>query len=404
VKGDPVPAFRRHRVWWQLLVFVLVSSAAVYIGMAFDKKVASFMPESGSLPSTLNQKPSGYSGLAELTDKLHLPWQRWQKSYRELKKVSGTLVVISPDESFRDFEVEQILHWVSEGNCLIYLDNFAFKFERRLIKKIGLDAYLSENLMDSLMSTDSANPEMDNVPNLAISADYRLSGGTALLKDKFGSLLVKVPHKKGTVIVGSTPSLGANRRLSQKSNWPNFQFLINLFRTTGGTVWFDEASHGFSTGSNVFIVLGRGPVGAITVQLLAVVLLGFAASWQRFGSVEVINDRRKISNTEFIRGLAAAYQRVRATDLALDVVFHSFKGQLCKALGISTAESNQKIGEAWSLATSQPASDLIGLLDKIDAALSGEKPSTEQMMELVTACDKITERSKELLFAKGWHS
>ena len=58
--------FVRHRIWWQLAVFIIVSTGAVTAGMKFDDEMAKFLPETVSQTSTFNAKPSGTSGLFEL--------------------------------------------------------------------------------------------------------------------------------------------------------------------------------------------------------------------------------------------------------------------------------------------------------------------------------------------------
>ncbi|MBX9695706.1 MAG: DUF4350 domain-containing protein, partial [Cyanobacteria bacterium] len=127
VRVSSLPEVSRNQLWWQLTALVLVSTVSVIIGASFDKQLARFMPESRTLASTYNGKASGLEALSRLTAKLGKDVTTWEKPYRHLSAVKGTLVIISPTESLKEFEIDQILGWVKEGNSFVYFDDYTYK-------------------------------------------------------------------------------------------------------------------------------------------------------------------------------------------------------------------------------------------------------------------------------------
>lgn len=386
-----------NRIWWQLAVFVLVSTAAVYAGLSFNERFERQMPESRAFPSTYNSHGSGYSALLELARKLDLPFRRWQSPYRLLSERKGMLVIVQPLESLSQFEVDQIIDWVKAGNQLVYLDHFFFRFERRILDAVGLDSRSAESLADARLEASGPGPEFDHVGHLIVSAETRLTGGKPLFSDSKGALISTVQIGKGRVIVGVMPGFCANRRLSGKDGWANFQFLVNILRSADGEILFDEFAHGYTSAANVFIFLGRGPVGLLCAQLLAAFAIAVLSLSQRFGATASAQPIRKLSNLEFISGMAGTYMRARAAALAWEVIFHAFKARMCRALAVSPHENDERLVEAWAKATGQMPDEMRALLEKSSARLAAPRMTEDELADMVAACDKITERSAQIL-------
>lgn len=394
MNADMQELIRTRRIWLQLALFVAITTIAVLGGMAFEKQMSDYLPETKTLTSAMNDKPSGYSGASELAQKLGYKVHYWQESYRRLSSVSGTLVVISPLRSPEPYEVTQILEWVKKGNNLIYFDHFDFSFQKRLLETLGIDSKSGKELIDVKVEVpQTGEPLFKFVDHLMVTASNRLTGGRSLVSDGSGSIISMATYGDGQVIAAAIPSLCSNRRLANKENWNNFQFFINCLSTTGGDIYFDEFSHGFTSGHNVFIFLGKGPVGLIFAQLIILLIIGVLAACQRFGATRIVPVRRKTSNLEFISGMANAYQRARATDLAWQIISHSFLTKIARSLGLSPQESPETISRGLSASTGASTGDLAMLLEK-SQRLNGGKPSNEQLLELVGSCDKITDRLK----------
>jgi hypothetical protein len=399
--GSWLPPGKQHQIWWQLAAFVAVSIALVTAGTKFEDESARFLPESTTLTSTFNPKPSGYSGLFELAHRVGISCRRWQLPYRHLRNTKGMLIVISPGESLQDFELDQLLSWVAAGNKLMYLDSFSYSFSRKIVNRVGARITETDAVSDRRMSISSTDPAFAFVPSLTVNSDTRIEGGTALLKDSSGCLIAELEHGKGKILLGVVPALGANRHLSDESEWPNLQFLVNLFSTTDGDVLFDEICHGYSQAGNVFVYLGRGPAGMLFLQMLLILAVALGSTAQHFGAVKTVAAGRRLSSLEFINGLANTFRRAKAADLAFDVLNHSFRARLCKALAISSHEQDERLVEAWVEATGGAANEFRDYLASSTAALAKKHLTEEELIALVSACDKITEQSRVLFATKG---
>lgn len=382
---------KSNRIWWQLFALLVVSGMAVYSGIAFDEQKDRFWPETEILTSVFNKKPSGLSGLRDILNKIGQKTIVWQTPYRYLTGEKGMLVILYPTEkSLSELESKQILDWVEKGNDLVYFDHFSYKLSRHLIDKLSIETKDGDDLVDKkLPLSQTAVPEFAHVPSLLISAERRLKGGTPLLADKSGTLISLVKHGKGRVLLGTVPSICSNRRLSNPEAWPNFQFLANWFSTANGAVIFDERCHGFSSATNVFHFLLRGPTGLIFWQVMLILAVGVFSAAQRFGAMRQVAVTRKISNLEFIYGLSNAFRRARANTAVLEILGQSFKHRLCKALGISPHESSENIVSAWNSSKQSSSTNMDELIGNYERALSKKHLSDSDLRTLVGTCDKI---------------
>lgn len=398
-----------NRLWWQISALLAVSAIAVFAGSYFDRQLERFMPETRALSSTYNGKASGLEALAELTERLGKPSRKWELPYRQLPGKNGTLLLIAPLESLKDFEADQILKWVKEGNTLIYLDDFTLAMSRIIPDKLGVKARILtkklENHKFEAKDFGSA-PEFTNVKSLMFSTATRLEGGKAVVSNTTGTFLSEVAHGKGRVLVGCCPDFCANRTIAKEDYWGNFQFLQNWFGTTGGTVYFDERAHGFSGGTNVFLYLSRGPVGAVAYQVLLILAIAVISGSQRFGAAQAVDEKRRISNLEFINGLSNAYRRARANPAVAEILFQEFRKKLARSLGVSPHEPIEKLKEAWQeLPIEQKKALLAGgaasqanleqLVGQYEEFMSQREVSDAQLKSMVASCDKITEKTQD---------
>lgn len=395
---------KHNQIWWQLTVLLVVSALAVYTNIKLDQEIGRNLPEATTFTSTFNMRPSGYSGFWEIARRTGLSCKRWQFPYRQLRAAHGTLVIIGPNASLESHELDQVLDWLKSGNRLIYLDDFALSSSRSILQKLGMNAHTGTSFSDTIVpGQDSNQGYFAHVGSVCVATDTSLTGGHTLLSSAKDTLLATVPCGKGTVVVGTIPSLCANRHLSQPKHWANFQFLVNLLATGDGEILFDEFCHGYSQSTNVFVYLAKTPAGPLFLQGLLLLILAVAGSWQRFGSTVTIKSARKISNLEFIHGLANTYRRAGATDLALDILNHSLVSALCKALSIAPQQGPEKLAHAWSQATGRSASQLSDFLASSASALEKRTLTDEELMSLCRSCDKIREQSKDLLATRRSH-
>ncbi|MBZ0189738.1 MAG: DUF4350 domain-containing protein [Candidatus Obscuribacterales bacterium] len=379
------------RLFIQLGLLLAVSGLIVSMGESYKDQLDRFLPEQRLLASTYNKKPSGLSGLLTLTQNMGHPVDTWELSYRRLHSIKGMLVLIAPVQSLESFEIEQIMDWVSEGNDLVYLDNFSIGLTRHVLKTVGMSVRSQvAELNESELPIDGDNPILSMVDSVTVSAGLRLIGGEALIKDNQGAVLALARHGNGRIFLGSCPTLLNNAYIANSSFRGNFQLIENIFSTANGTIYFDEKSHGFSKGTNVFLYLSRSQAGPVTAQILLIVLIAFISESQRFGKARSLDSKRKISNLEFINGLANAYKRARANTAVLDILFSSFKNKLSREIGVSPHESSEKLIDAWEGSERKKEADMRQLIADYERVMKERDVSDEDLKSIMTTCDKIT--------------
>lgn len=217
-----------------------------------------------------------------------------------------------------------------------------------------------------------------------------------LAADPNGALLVEVAYGKGRCLVATTPNLCCNRRIADPDSKGNFQLLANTLKDSPGTVFFDEKCHGYSSTPSIFAYLLRGPLGLVVAQIL----LLFAAAWislnQRFGPVKRVSTPRRISNLEFIDGMAHTYRKARASDTAWSILFTSFRTRLCKALGATPETATEDLARSWADITGLNPKQCEDFLKRATEAES-KHISNEELLELVASCDRLSEHSKQFI-------
>jgi hypothetical protein len=382
----PTATGQRKRFYAGAFVFVLLTIILTCVGKTFDDNKEKWLPETSAFPSTYNKKASGISGLSEIVNRLGLKNRLWLLPYRQLGIVHGTLCVFSPLSSFKDYEVDQILNWVKAGNQLIYTDNFNYSLSRHMLHKLGVRTKDGDELKDKeLSSTADAGP-FSHVKSVILTTDTRLEGGKTVLKDESGSVFTRLPYGKGEIIIGTAPSLCANSRLTEKKQWGNFQFFVNLCRAHDGEIIFDERCHGFNKATNVLVFFAKNPPGAVFAQLMLILALGVFGTFHRFGMTRLILNKRRLSSLDYITGLSNVYRRARANLLALEILTRSYRTRWCKITGAPPHQTNSELKEKWEELSHGNAQlqawckEAANLLLRIETA--SEKLSDSDLLEL----------------------
>jgi hypothetical protein len=425
----------KKEVVWQLTALLIVSGFLVYATAASDKQIDKLMPESFINRSVTNVKPSGMSAMLELAK---LVWGKsapekravrtWEFSYRELRgarrpgpqnaalpgeehievdeppaedAVHGVLIIASPEQSLSDYDVEDLLAWVKQGNYLVFLDNFPFPTSRRLLNKLDMEVRdLEPNVENKVSDPVHTGGLYSHLRTLRLSAGQSLRGGTPIATIDGITIIAEKAAGKGKVLISSCSSLVDNRHISNSESWSNFQFLANWLSTTDGEILFDERCHGASQGESVFFYFLKGPAGLFAAQLLLILLIGILSCQQRFGRLLSIKELRRISNLEHINGLANTYERANARQAVLEIIWQNLRQKLCRLMQISPHESSEKLIEELRLKGDGPG-DIIACLQECEAAIQDKHLSEEKLRELVSACDKISQSAENYLIASS---
>ncbi|MBX9569441.1 MAG: DUF4350 domain-containing protein [Candidatus Obscuribacterales bacterium] len=394
-KLQEAPKWTRNLLWQiPLLAAVLLLGGKVQ--ELFDNSLDKMMPEAVSFTSTHNQKPSGYSALLELTQRVGMKSTQWMAPYRDLQKEHGTLVIVSPSHPLKEFEIDQLVTWVQKGNKLVYLDQFKYGNGEHLLGKLGVnvtqlrDADDTDIVVDKLPSFD----EMAHVKRLVLSSDARLKGGKPIADDKRGAFLVQLTEGKGRVLVGTTPNFCSNRRISDTGQWGNFQFMLNWLRANGDNVLFDERVHGYSTSQSLLSVVAKTPLGMFCAQLSLIFLIALFSLNQRFGRLHVVHQARKIASSEFIDGMARTYLKARAYEAAFQILYISFRHRLCKAVSLPPDEPAESLARAWSSSAPVSNEEALNFLKNADGLAGRQKIEMEELVETMVECDRLYQTSK----------
>lgn len=413
----------------QLGFLLGISGVMTYAALSADKEFEKLLPESKVVSSTYNTKPSGISALHELFEEVFGSGSgagkrkivRWETPYRKLvggtvlpkvvdatrrkeilPPVKGVLIIVRPDEALADFEVEELLAWVKEGNSLVYLDDFRFHFSRRLLEKIGLGierfAKPIENALSDENKDETIAPLFTHLRVLRLSANEHITAGKPLVTVDGHTIVAQKSYGHGKILVGSAPNMLSNKLVNKAENWANFQFFSNWISQTEGGIYFDETCHGYKNGASVIVYFMRGPAGLVILQIGIILLIGIVSQHQRFGSILRFKNPRKIASSEYISGLANTYSRAQARKAALEIIYQSLKNRLCKLLAISPHEPVERLLE--SLATNQgrlhesgEAKEISTLIHSCEAALAADFDLGQQAFnDLVLACDKISRK------------
>lgn len=395
------------RIWWQFVALCVVATAIASISKDFSAKVDSVLPEATINASTFNKRQTGYSGFLELLQKSGLDAHVWELPYRDLLAQKGTLIIVAPIYSASPFEIEQLLRWVKQGNNLVYLDYFGFGAGRKFLQALDVDiagenAQLRDQSMH-LSPSDLSKNVGEHVEEVFVTANQRISGADdALLKDDKGAFLTEISYGDGKCLVGTIPTLASNFRFSEKSHWGNLQLLLNWIRSAGpGKVWFDERAHGYSSAVNLFFVISRGPYGLIVLQLLIIFLVCLVSLGQRFSAKRAVPVVRRVSNLEYIEGLANTYQRARAYDMAYHIMFVHLRNKLCRALGVSPEEDQTELAAPWAEAIGERPEVCAAFLKASHEAAENRHLTIEEFKKLMADCDSFTARSAELIGVRG---
>ena len=387
----------KGRLFWQLPLLAIVLFAASSVQEKMDAQIDKMIPETVSFTSTNNKKASGYSALYELSERIGLKSKRWDAPYRDLEKENGVLFIVSPSQPLKDVEIDQILSWVQSGNTLIYMDYCMYGSGEHLLSKLGLRIKLAKATDDLVLTDLPAAAESAHVKRLVLASETRIYGGDALLKDKQGAFMSQVGIGKGRCFIATLPNFCANRRISNTADWGNFQFILNLLKSSNGVVLFDERVHGFSSSQNVFVRLAHTPIGLAVLQLSLIFLVAFMSLNQRFGRIQLIHERRKIASSEFIDGMALTYAKARAFEAALHILYGSFRQRLCKALSLDSDEKSEALSAAWSQTGTVKSEDAANFVRSADRLLAQEKITEEDLISTMVECDRLHESSKSTL-------
>lgn len=315
-----------------------------------------FGPKSGSssdawLSSSFNAGPRGHKALYTTLEDLHWPVGRWQGSMRELSGTNQVLLLarntLGRRYPLQPLEIEQLLNWVSAGNTLILLGDFAESADAKpLLETIGFRNLTSLTTGDRLFEQGSEmltreRPELTLFGSVSygkkiLMPKVEMEQSTSLpplppqafpfLSNPFSAQRygMIIPHAKGSVLLVSSASLIDNTFLQRAQNWTLVLWLLHPDSDSPlpEKIWFEEAHHGYRTTFALTDLFQQPGVQLASAQIAFGLLVFLSSQLVRFGPVRPLHRQTPRSTLEFVHSLANLYRRA---DIRNDIVRSLFR-------------------------------------------------------------------------------
>ena len=324
-------------------------------------------------PSSFNPSPPGTKALFVTLQKLGWRVERWQHPWTKFGPRSGVLVYtdFASEELFggqgaappMGEETDSLAHWVARGNMLLYYASPGWDTRQSVSKLLDdLDISLQTNAVETAGSTDfwtlrrKSETFRDITPvkltegvravTLEQSPGFRVTEGAVvpLVVSGDGTAhALWVPHGRGQVLLFSSPSLIDNQFLLAGDN---LALLLDLLRDLpeGGTVFFDEYHHGYSSEFAMRDFLTLPVVKFASLQLALVAALVLYSQARRFGEpVPLVHETRR-SVMEYAVALGDLYQRAETQLETLAYLYQHVRQELIDRQGLGSTATATEIG------------------------------------------------------------
>lgn len=197
---------------------------------------------------------------------------------------------------------------------------------------------------------------------------------------------------KGNIYAFNSKNIITNKGMR---NYKNALSLLEIINRHGGDkalVLFDEYHHGIEHQDTLWNYMNRNTKVCLALLVLAAIIAAFACG-RRFGAVRElpISDSLR-PGYEYIDSVGRLYQRAGATNMTLDIVFKSFKSNLCAKLGITSDATARQIADRLKSGneTAAKTKDLIERCEKYNA---GHKLPEKELLDIAK---EIRQLEKEL--------
>src|SRR4029079_18181254 len=117
---------------------------------------------------------------------------------------------------------------------------------------------------------------------------------------------------------------------------------------------------------------------------VAVVTIG-----SRFGRAVPLGTERRTSALEFVSSMANIQRLARASDLAVENVYSSFRARLCRYANVASDTPVEEIARAAAARGQVDAGRLLDVMRRCEAAVAGEQPAPKELVDLVAELRRI---------------
>ena len=336
---------------------------------------------------------------------------RWQEPPSALltpdKNLPSTFVVIGQTQrEFTDQEIEQLLHWVSQGGRLVLIDrapspelikttaNWSLSLEsskdlplfnadptdqRQMTEKTSAakpvqPTVLVENVnavqpsrfassvkFEYLTNVDAsaASIEETESPTTAAPPPENGTGNSTPETDEVKKVetdpttapVVHLANDQKNLLVDVPFGLGEIVFLTDPyivsnggiNSVDNAQLAVNVVTSRQGIIAFDEYHQGYGSNKNSLLGYFAGtPLTAFLLQFTALIAVVLYTQSRRFARPLPENEPNRLSKLEYISAMAQLQQRTKAFDLAIENIYTEFKRRTARLVGVDNFTTSRQ--------------------------------------------------------------
>jgi hypothetical protein len=202
------------------------------------------------------------------------------------------------------------------------------------------------------------------------------------LQGEKGPILIDYAHGSGRIVLLTDPYMISNGGIVLENN---VQLALNILRTTGGLIAFDEFHQGHAATSNALISYFSGtPILALSGQLIFLIALAVWTRGRRFARPLPLTEVDRRSALEFVASMAEVQQRARALDLAIENIYSRTRRVLARYAGLEYNSSRKEIATRVAMRARVDERAVEVLMKQCEDTINGQPINEKQALNLVT--------------------
>lgn len=371
-----------------IIFVVVVLALLVALNLVFMAEPREAENELSGDRSSYRASPYGTLAFYTLLSESGRRVERFERPYTSLADTTiATLLVIAPaaDSQPSKEEIEALETWVGAGGSLVVIDR-----EIQLPTALG-DIETGEPLRGVVRAV-TPSPFTRGVDEL------KLTGYATTVQDGAreavvhfagtnGALLIDKPYGEGHVAFLTEPFVVQNNGIREKSN---LALALNLVDGLGrgGEVAFDEYHHGHGDaaaghGGGLRDYIAGTPVPWIVVQLALLAGVVAITVGARFGRPIPLGRERRTSALEFVSSMANIQRLARASDLAIENVYSSFRSRLCRYANVASDTPAAALASSAAARGRIDPARVLSAINRCEEAARGNTLSSSELLALV---------------------
>ena len=211
------------------------------------------------------------------------------------------------------------------------------------------------------------------------------------LKNDEKIILADMPYGFGEIVYLSDPYIVANGGIRLADN---AQLAINIVKSDGGIIAFDEFHQGYGSNQNRLLSYFAGtPVAAIFLQLVLLIILILFSQSRRFARALPDGEPDRLSKLEYVGAMAELQRRIKAFDLALENIYKDFRLRVSRLVGMDALNaSHSDLATAIAERIGGDEKDIENILFKAEDISHGEPSNKKEVTNIVGKLREIEEK------------